>query len=95
MGLKSTITLALSRARYAAVGAAIGAAIGGLFGRSTASTGGATGALIGAIIAEKRHSAGGWIEQLRSGDDSDDTEESTGGVVDQVKAKTDELAPAR
>jgi|GEM_PF-706800 len=93
MGLKSTITLALSRARYAAVGAAIGAAIGGLFGRSTASTGGATGALIGAIVAEKRHSAGGWIEQLRSDDDTD--AEPSNGVVEQVKAKKDELAAAR
>lgn len=93
MSLKDTIKLALLRARYAAFGAAIGAALGGLFGRSSASTGGATGALVGAIVAEKRHSAGGWIDQVRPADETEEdvTDEAT-NVVDRVKQKKQGLS---
>jgi len=87
MSLKTTIKLALLRARYAAIGAAIGAALGGLFGRSSASTGGATGALLGAVVAEKRHSAGGWLDQVRPADEADDVTDETASVVDRVKEK--------
>ena len=93
MSLKETIKLALSRARYAAAGAAIGAAIGGLFGRSAASTGGATGALVGAIVAEKRHSAGGWLEQVRPGDEVD-SDAGPGTVLDKAKQQKSKLSPS-
>jgi hypothetical protein len=89
MDLKNRVKRALARARYAAVGAAVGAAIGGLFGRSTASTGGATGALVGALVAEKRYSAGGWLDQIRAGDsgaDTDDGSGSAGGRLSGAKA---------
>jgi osmotically inducible lipoprotein OsmB len=92
MSLKETLKLALLRARYAAFGAAIGAALGGLFGRSSASTGGATGALVGAIVAEKRHSAGGWLDQVRPGDEAEDVTEEAGTVVDRVKEKREGLS---
>jgi hypothetical protein len=93
MSLKETLKLALLRARYAAFGAAIGAALGGLFGRSSASTGGATGALVGAIVAEKRHSAGGWLDQVRPTDETEaDTADEAASVVDRVKDKKQELA---
>jgi hypothetical protein len=62
MGLK----LALSRARYAAIGAAIGAGLGGLISRNAASTGGAVGALVGATLGETRISVGDKIENIRS-----------------------------
>jgi outer membrane lipoprotein SlyB len=88
MDLRTRAKRALARARYAAVGAAVGAAIGGLFGRSTASTGGATGALVGALVAEKRYSAGGWLDQIRAddagaGDDAD--ERSVGNRLSGAK----------
>ncbi|MFC6722043.1 hypothetical protein [Halovenus amylolytica] len=92
--MKATIKLALLRARYAAIGAAIGAALGGLFGRSPASTGGATGALLGAVVAEKRHSAGGWLDQVRPADETDDAADETASVVDRVKQKKQGLSTA-
>lgn len=85
MDTKTRIRRALARARYAAIGAAIGAAAGGLFGRRTASTGGATGALVGAVVAEKKFSAGGWIDQVRGDDDEEES------VVDSIKGKTEDL----
>jgi len=83
--MKERITLALSRARYAAIGAAIGGAAGGLFSRNAASTGAATGALLGAIFAEKRASAGSWIDELTGDEDDDDS--PVGGVVEKVKSR--------
>src|SRR6056297_2754678 len=64
--VRETLTLALSRARYAAMGAAIGAGLGGLFGRRAASTGGALGALIGAFVGESRITTKNRIEEWRS-----------------------------
>jgi len=50
--MKSQITAAFNRAKYAAVGAAVGAALGGLVSRQGASTGGAVGGLVGATASE-------------------------------------------
>lgn len=81
--IKNVIGRSLSRARYAAAGAAIGGFAGGLFSRSMASTGAATGALIGALVGEKRHSAGGFIETLKSRQESIQDGDD-GSVVDQI-----------
>lgn len=74
--VREKITLALSRARYAAIGAAVGAAVGGLFSRSAASSGAAVGALVGAIVGESRVTARSRIEELRTRG-----EESLDGVL--------------
>jgi len=84
--MKGRIKRALSRARYAAIGAAIGAAAGGLFSRNAASTGAATGALLGAMFGEKRVSAGGWLQEVRGGDD-DGRSLPVDGVVEKVKSR--------
>ncbi|PSP29267.1 hypothetical protein BRC65_00510 [Halobacteriales archaeon QH_2_65_14] len=90
--MKQRIKRALSRARYAAMGAAIGAFVGGLFSRSTASTGAATGALVGAIIGEKRHSAGGIIEEVRGRREGADGE--GGGLSRQLSELREKRARA-
>jgi osmotically inducible lipoprotein OsmB len=59
------LTVAFSRAKYAAIGAAVGAAIGGLVSRNGASTGGGLGALGGAIVGEKRVSAEQVVERVK------------------------------
>ena len=64
--VRDKLTLALSRARYAAIGAAIGAAVGGLFSRNAASSGAAAGALLGAAVGERRVGAQTRIQELRS-----------------------------
>ena len=64
--MRDRLTVALSRARYAAIGAAIGGAVGGLFSRNAASSGAAVGALVGAVAGERRVSAQKRIEELRS-----------------------------
>ena len=64
--LKDRLAVALSRARYAAIGAAIGAAVGGLFSRNAASSGAAVGALVGAMAGERRVSAKKRIDELRT-----------------------------
>ncbi|MFW5974454.1 MAG: hypothetical protein ACOCPZ_03655 [Natrialbaceae archaeon] len=92
MDLKTRVKRALARARYAAAGAAIGAAIGGLFGRSTASTGGATGALLGALIAEKRYSAGGWLDQISPMDRCSDTDSDSQSVGDRLSGAKENLS---
>lgn len=63
--LKDRLTLALSRARYAAIGGAIGGGLGGLFGRNAASSGAAIGALVGAVIGESRVTARTRFDELR------------------------------
>jgi outer membrane lipoprotein SlyB len=64
-GMRERITLAVNRAKYAAMGAAVGAALGGLVSRNAASTGGGVGALVGAILGEKRVSAAALAERIR------------------------------
>ena len=71
--MKSQISGALSRAKYAAIGAAIGAAVGGLVSRNTASTGGALGGLVGASIADARNDPNGFLSELRPGGDEEST----------------------
>jgi osmotically inducible lipoprotein OsmB len=83
--MKERITRAFSRARYAAIGGAIGGAAGGLFSRNAASTGAATGALLGVVVAEKRASAGSWIEEITGGDDEDDS--PVDSVVETVTSR--------
>ncbi len=63
--VRDRFTLALSRARYAAIGAAVGAGVGGLFSRSAASSGAAVGALIGAFVGESRVTTKQRIEEWR------------------------------
>lgn len=63
--MKNKLYLALSRARYAAIGAAIGGGVGGLFNKNTASTGAALGALLGATIGEKRVTVRSMVEDVR------------------------------
>lgn len=63
--VKERLRIALSRARYAAIGAAVGAAVGGLFSRKAASTGGAIGALVGAFVGEGRITAQDKLDELR------------------------------
>ncbi|WP_254861683.1 YMGG-like glycine zipper-containing protein [Halovivax gelatinilyticus] len=63
--VRDTLTLALSRARYAAIGAAVGAGLGGLFSRSAASSGAALGALVGAFVGESRVTTKKRIEEWR------------------------------
>ena len=63
--VRDTFTLALSRARYAAIGGAIGAGVGGLFSRSAASSGAAIGALAGAFVGESRVTAQRRIDAWR------------------------------
>lgn len=67
--MKSKLTLALSRAKFAAIGAAIGAGAGGLVNRNMASTGAAAGALVGAIIGEKRVSVRSLVEDVKERDE--------------------------
>lgn len=64
--VKERIELALSRARYAAIGAAVGAGVGGLFNRNAASSGAALGALAGAVVGEQRLTARSRIEAVKS-----------------------------
>lgn len=92
MDLKTRVKRALARARYAAVGAAVGAAIGGLFGRSTASTGGATGALVGALVAEKRYSAGGWLDQIRADNAESSADSDSKSVGDRLSGAKENLS---
>ncbi len=63
--MKSKLTLALSRAKFAAIGAAIGGAAGGLFNKNMASTGAAAGALLGAIVGEKRVSVRAFVNDVK------------------------------
>ena len=64
--VRETFTLALSRARYAAMGAAIGGGLGGLLNRNAASSGAAVGALLGAFVGESRVGAQKRIKAWRS-----------------------------
>lgn len=64
--VRDTLTLALSRARYAAMGGAVGGGLGGLYSRSAASSGAAIGALVGAFVGESRISTQKRIEEWRS-----------------------------
>lgn len=63
--VRDKLTLALSRARYAAIGAAVGAGVGGLFSRSAASSGAALGGLLGAFVGESRVTTKQRIEEWR------------------------------
>ncbi|ELY65324.1 YMGG-like glycine zipper-containing protein [Natronococcus jeotgali] len=63
--VKQQLELALSRARYAAIGAAVGAGLGGLFNRNAASSGATLGALVGATVGESRLSAQSRLDELR------------------------------
>ncbi|NKE37587.1 glycine zipper 2TM domain-containing protein [Natronococcus sp. JC468] len=64
--VKQQLELALSRARYAAIGAAVGAGLGGLFNKNAASSGAALGALVGATVGESRLSAQSRLDELRT-----------------------------
>ncbi|ELY60956.1 YMGG-like glycine zipper-containing protein [Natronococcus sp. A-GB1] len=64
--VKQQLELALSRARYAAIGAAVGAGLGGLFNKNAASSGAAVGALVGATVGESRLSAQSRLDELRA-----------------------------
>lgn len=63
--MKNKLMLAISRAKFAAIGAAIGGGLGGLINRNAASTGAATGALIGAIIGEKSVAVSGIVSDVK------------------------------
>ncbi|WP_247730864.1 glycine zipper 2TM domain-containing protein [Halovivax limisalsi] len=63
--VRDKLTLALSRARYAAIGAAVGAGIGGLFSRSAASSGAALGGMLGAVVGESRVTTRKRIDEWR------------------------------
>ncbi|AGB38189.1 YMGG-like glycine zipper-containing protein [Natronococcus occultus] len=74
--VKQQLELALSRARYAAIGAAVGGGLGGLVNKNVASSGAAVGALVGATVGENRLSAQSRLDELRTRKD-----EQFGGVL--------------